>query len=273
MSVKRMGLMRAGLQAALTMVFCFVGMVGVGDGHALALDSGVRKVTVGGYQFEPFVDGTSGVSPDLIALLNQSQSDVRFDFVLIPAQRRYERMQSGKIDMLMFEMAAWGWQDKAVPVETTAPLLSGHEAFVARRDRWDTALPPEDRLTRKLALTLGYHYAFAGFNADQKYLKSHYDVVFAETQTKVLKHLLAGNADIAIVSDLFLTTAMIKDPSIDRVVVTVSPPDQLYDLPLMVRKSAPVTAAELGKMLKALKKDSKLQQFFAVRGLGDFLVY
>ncbi|TNE67728.1 MAG: transporter substrate-binding domain-containing protein [Alphaproteobacteria bacterium] len=242
---------------------------------ALAVVAPVRadEVTVGGYQFEPFVDGDAGLTPDLIALLNSVQHKHHFNFLTIPSQRRYELMRTGKIDMVMFEMADWGWADEHVEVETTPAILSGHEAFVARRADWDTSQSPADRLKHRMALTLGYHYAFAGYNADQQFLKSRYDVVFAETQTKVLKHLVAGDVDIAIVSDLFLTTAMRTDPTLAAQVMAVSPPDQHYDLAFLTRTPGPVSAAELSGMLDSLKASGQLKAFFEARGLAQFLSY
>ncbi|MEX0300365.1 MAG: ABC transporter, partial [Kordiimonas sp.] len=62
----------------------------------------------GGYAFEPFVEGTIGVSPGFVALLNSNQREYRFEFVEIPAQRRYRLLEEGKIDAIFFEMLQWG---------------------------------------------------------------------------------------------------------------------------------------------------------------------
>ncbi|MCJ9429706.1 transporter substrate-binding domain-containing protein [Kordiimonas marina] len=240
------------------------------------LATGVKAaedIKVGGYQFEPFVGGAHAVTPALIERLNKIQSDYHFVFVPIPAQRRYQLMRSGAIDVLMFEMPTWGWADAGISVEVTRPILSGHEVFVARKGSWDASLKPDDRLKRRMALTLGYHYAFADFDADQKFLKSHFDVMFAETQTQGLKYLVAGTVDLAIVSDMFLACSQKRDKALAGKVEIIPPHDQDYHLPLMVRAGAPITAANLGAMLDTLKRSGQLHSFFEHQGLGQFLVY
>lgn len=229
-------------------------------------------VIVGGYQFEPFVEETGGVTKDLIAFLNAEQSDYEFRFLAIPARRRYDLIREGKLDLLMFEMAVWGWQDMANQIETTAPLLDGQEVFVARGDNPVGASVFNNPTARRLALTIGYHYGFADFNADPNFLKNHFDVVFAEYQRHTLRHVLAGTADVALVNNAFLERTLIREPELRSQLITSPKSDQHYELPLLIRRGGPLSADRMAAILSRLNTEKKLRPFFENQGLGRFLI-
>lgn len=231
------------------------------------------KVIVGGYEFEPFVEADGGIAPAFIALLNAHQKKYQFEFLSIPAQRRYDLMQRGAIDALFFEMPRWGWQEMESQIETTRPILLAAEAFYAFKSRAQNGDVFTNLSSRKLALTLGYHYAFVDFNADQDYIRSRYDAVFANSQREGLRRLVAGSVDLAIMSDVFLHREFVRDPALKGQMVRAPKVDQLYMLPLMARKGGPVSAAELENMLGQLKDCACLKPFFASYGIADMLIY
>lgn len=249
-------------------------------GRAGATDNALQSripVVVGGYQFEPFVEENGGVSRALVAFLNKAQDTYDFQFLEIPARRRYDLMDEGKLDALFFEMMVWGWENRADLVATTPTVLTGSELFVARKDAAsgadDTDGLFDDMYGKRLALTLGYHYGFAEFNADPDYLRENYDVIFSEYQRYTLRHVLAGTADLAVVNDSYLDRAFQKDEALrDRIIVSPTP-DQCYALPVMVRKGGPIPLADMTALLARLKASGELAAFFEQEGLGRFLVW
>lgn len=209
------------------------------------------------------------------AFLNDMQKDYLFAYREIPARRRYEQMSEGRIDMIFFEMPVWGWEDRAAAVEATPVLLTGAEVMVARAA--DAAGQGEayfqNLRERRLALTLGYHYGFANFNADPDYLKSNFDVVFSNSQRVSLRQLIAGGADIAIVNNAFLARELRLEPALEQKLMVSSTPDQRYDLPILVRRSGPVSAKAMTDLLARLHSSGALQTFFTEQGLDRFLEF
>lgn len=231
------------------------------------------SVKVGGYPFEPFVEGNFGVTPGFITLLNSNQDIYRFEFVPIPAQRRYEMIADGKIDALFFEMQRWGWQDKSDNIEFTRPIIAGREVFVTLKDNPNSVSILADPTKHSMALTLGYHYAFAGFKADQTYLQKAFNVQFAEKQRIAIKYLLAGRTDVAMASEIFLHHEYLRDTELQQKLEISDRMDQHYELPLMVRKGGKIDIAVMNRILDGLVDCNCLTSFFSSYGLEKLLVY
>jgi len=230
-------------------------------------------VKVGGYEFEPFVEHGLGISAAFLTLLNGHQNRYNFVFVPIPARRRYVLMQRGAIDAILFEMPRWGWQKHQDDIEVTASVLKASEAFFALKSNAKGLAVFNDLAGSKLALTHGYHYAFADFNADQAYIRSRFDVVFADSQRNVLRHLITGNAAMAVLSDLFLYREFARNPALKDKIIRAPQNDQTYDLPLLVRRGGAISARELTNILDQLQTYGRLKKFFLAFGIEDQLVY
>lgn len=229
-------------------------------------------VKVGGYEYEPFVEKELGITPAFLTLLNQMQDDYSFEFVAIPAQRRYALLLEGHIDALFFETMRWGWQAYDEQVEVTKPLLRTSEAFYARKDHKLGAEVFNNFQERQLALTLGFHYAFADYKADQSYIRDRFQASFAPSQRVALRLMLAGSADLAIVSDAFLLREMVRNPSLKGQVVRSPEIDQTYELPLMVRTRGPITANALSSLIVRAETEGTLGSFFKTYGIDELLV-
>jgi polar amino acid transport system substrate-binding protein len=239
---------------------------------AMQQETAQTLVKVGGYEFEPFVEKGQGITPAIVTLLNDLQSEYKFEFVSIPAQRRYSLMEGGKIDAVFFEMQRWGWENHQEHVETTRPLIKASEAFFALKANPEGERVFADIKNKQLALTLGYHYAFADFNADQDYISERFNARFAPSQRVALRLMLAGSTDLVILSDIFLYREMARNPALKGQVIRAPKVDQEYALPLMVRKNGPITAARLEKCLDKLEKSGALAAFFADFGSASLLI-
>ena len=85
---------------------------GVLSGSLAAADP--RPVKVGGYDFPPFAERNaqgewSGLSLDLIELLNRSQTEYQFSFSPTSASRRHHDFDNDRFDLVFFESPRWGW--------------------------------------------------------------------------------------------------------------------------------------------------------------------
>lgn len=238
--------------------------------HAQA--EGAVTVKVGGYPFAPFVDDAGGITPAFLTLLNDYQQSIRFEFVPIPSQRRYELMRREVIDAVFFEMPVWGWHDFEDDIEVSKPILRGSEIFVARRSASGSDTSFDLAPDRKVAVTLGYHYAFADFDADQEHIRTKIDAIFVEKVSQTLQYLRAGAVDMAVMSDIFLFGQYQRDPALQNSLVVGSKPDHDYALPVLIHKTAPVSAIEVDKLIASLAASGKLKEFFSTYGIDGLII-
>ena len=227
---------------------------------------------VGGYPFEPFVENELGITPAFLTMLNGRQSKVRFQFIAIPAQRRYELMGRGVIDAVFFEMPVWGWRDVAVEIDVSMPLLRGREMFVAMSNNPGGNSLFDLSPASKVALTLGYHYAFTDFRSDQAYIRTKVDAVFAEKLSATLRYLQSGAVDVGVMSNIFLFHEFQRRPALRSQLLLSQKIDHEYALPIIMRKGAAISAAELNTILAQAISDGSLPAFFAGFGLGNMVI-
>ncbi|AWK87083.1 ABC transporter [Azospirillum thermophilum] len=219
--------------------------------------SAATLVRVGAYEFPPYLsENREGLTPGLLSLLNAVQSDYRFELVVTSPQRRYDDLTQGRFDMMAFESIAWGWQDR--PVEASRVFFRDAEVFVAKAGPGvDQSV--FDRLEGKSILgRLGYHYAFAGFEADPKLLESRYNTRVTVTHEGNVRSVAAGRATLAIVTRSFLTRFLHDNPDLAGKLLVSERPDQVYEHTVLVRRGAPVDVAWVNGMLDRLEADGRL---------------
>jgi ABC-type amino acid transport substrate-binding protein len=223
-------------------------------------------VRVGAYEFPPYVDETGGgVTRDLMELLNGTQGEFRFEIVRTAPQRRYEDLDQGRFDMIAFECRNWGWQDR--PIEATHPFLRDAEVFVARVAPGIDQHYFDDLTGKSILGRLGYHYAFAGFDADPKRLEQQYRTRVTVTHEGNVRSVVAGRADLAIVTRSFLIRFLQREPDLARQILMSERTDQIYEHTILTRRGAAVTAGWLDSALDRLEADGRLETLWRRSGI------
>ncbi|MFP3589020.1 hypothetical protein SCB29_36305, partial [Paraburkholderia sp. SIMBA_055] len=96
----------------------------------------------------------------------------------------------------IFENPQWGWEQ--IAHQAVDMGLEDAEVFVARQANGNDPHYFDDLRGKRLALFNGYHYAFAGFNADPNYLRKTYNATLTYSHDSNLLMVQAGRADIAL---------------------------------------------------------------------------
>lgn len=227
-------------------------------------------VRVGAYPFLPFVDKSSGLTFDLLAAMNDFQTDYRFELVETSANRRYDDMARNTFSVMLFENRRWGWDGAGVAVESSKVFLRGDgEVYVARsmpgrgQDYFST-------LNDKQILgVLGYHYSFADFEADQTLLRKRFKIVFGADNAVSLRNLLAGRGDVAVITKSYLSLYLLKYPQ-DRDKLLVSERlDQAYAHTVLVKKGSKPSAQEIDALLTRMESAGVLKKLWAKYGIEN----
>ncbi|MFR9718655.1 substrate-binding periplasmic protein [Aeromonas diversa] len=232
---------------------------------------GTVEIKVGGYPFAPFVEkrsdgGWQGLTLDLIAALNAGQSDFRFIFVPTSSANRYEALQLGRFDMMLFEDINWGWSSERIMV--SPPFLYDGERYVALSNptRDQRLFDRIDKL--RLIGVKGYHYGFADFEGDPVILQRRYDILLVKDNVSIIKALLLERGDVGIITQAYLLRYLAHHPELkDRLLISQRW-DQKYQLRALLHPSSRLSLPMLQRYLSELEQKGELARLWQAYGLN-----
>jgi len=224
-----------------------------------------QLVRVGAAHFPPYTirpesGADTGLLPQLVEALNALQTD--YQFVLVPTSipRRFGDFKQGRIDMAIFENPDWGWKEIA---HTDVDMgLEDAEIFVAQRENGRQQNYFADLKGKRLALYSGYHYEFANFNADPKYLADTFNATLTYSHDSNLLMVLRGRADIALVTRSYLFDYLLRNEKVRDELLVSQRIDQIYHHYAILRPTAPITGEAFGKLLQGLRDNGQMLKIF-----------
>jgi ABC-type amino acid transport substrate-binding protein len=224
-----------------------------------------QEVRVGAAHFPPYTvrpeqGDDTGLLPQLVQALNASQAD--YHFVLVPTSipRRFNDFRQARIDMAIFENPDWGWQ--AIPHVTVDMGLEDAEIFVARKEENRGQAYFDELNGKSLALFSGYHYAFADFNPDPKYLANKYNATLTYSHDSNLLMVQRGRASIALVTRSYLNDFFTRNPESKDQLLASERVDQVYHHYALLRPQAPISGVEFSRLLQQLRDSGELLKIF-----------
>lgn len=222
-----------------------------------------QQVKVGAYHFPPYVskpesDAPAGLLPELLAALNDVQSDYRFSLVPTSVTRRYRDFSQGRYDLILFESPEWGWRD--IALDQLDLQIVDAEVYVARRQPGRDQSFFDSLRGKRMALYTGYHYAFAGFNADQGFLTGKFQASLTYSHDSNLLMLLHERADISVVTRSYLRIFQREHPEENAQLLVSDRVDQVYHHYALLRPGAALNAKQLGGLLQRLRDNGRLPE-------------
>lgn len=227
--------------------------------------AGPVEVKVGAAHFPPYTvrpekGDDTGLLPQLVEALNALQKDYLFELVPTSIPRRFDDFKEGRTDMAIFENPDWGWKDIA---HTSVDMgLEDAEVFVAQREPDRQQNYFTDLKGKRLALYSGYHYAFANFNADPKFLAENYKATLTYSHDSNLLMVLRNRADVALVTRSYLSDYMLRDKTVADQLLVSERIDQVYHHYALIRPQAPITGEAFGKLLQRLRENGQMLKIF-----------
>ncbi|WP_413287969.1 substrate-binding periplasmic protein [Bdellovibrio sp. HCB337] len=222
-----------------------------------------QVVKVGAVEFPPYIhiesDGkVTGILADLLEFMNSTQKDYEFQAMPISAMRRHGDFKNGVYDLSFFDNIEWGWDRSAV--DASDVYMKGKEIYIARKKVYRDPAFFSDFTRKNMVGILGYHYGFAGHNADPNYLRKKYNMQLVSSNEGCVKMILFDRGDIAVVSDVFLNGYFKKNPDDKSKIMISTKVDQQYSHRVMVRKNIRPTVQEINLLLTQFKKSKKFKE-------------
>ncbi|KQV16210.1 amino acid ABC transporter substrate-binding protein [Pseudomonas sp. Root329] len=224
-----------------------------------------QLVRVGAAHFPPYTvrpesGADTGLLPQMVEALNALQNDYQFELVPTSIPRRFNDFKEGRVDMAIFENPDWGWKD--IPHTLVDMGLEDAEIFVAQKkpDRDENYF--KDLTGKRLALYSGYHYEFANFNADPKYLADTYKATLTYSHDSNLLMVLRARADIALVTRSYLSDYLLRNEKVGEQLLVSQRIDQVYHHYALIRPQAPITGEAFGRLLQDLRDNGQMLKIF-----------
>lgn len=176
-------------------------------------------------------------------------------------------MADGVYSHIFFENIRWGWN--AEQVDASKVYLKGDgEVFVARAQRGRGQEYFQNLADKNLLVVLGYHYAFAGFEAEPAQLRQRFSMTFSADNAVMLRNLLAGRGDVAVLTKSYLGRYLTEYPQ-DRGRLLVSNHlDQAYAHTALVAKGARPSVQEINRLLGQMEAAGVLPRLWATYGVA-----
>jgi len=231
-------------------------------------------VRVMAYAFPPFLyeDNKTGLTPDLIALLNSVQTDFKFILKVTSPNRRYHQFKSEKADLILFEMPEWGWENTDLDFDTTPALVQGGEKYIAKRKPGRTEAFFDNIQAKTISAYIGYHYGFADFNANPDWLERRFRIMLHNSHSRIIDLVLKDKVEIGVVTQSFLHKYLYHRPQLRSQLLISERFDQTYKLGTLLRKNAPITPARFNALITDLKHSGQLRALMIANGLEDNLI-
>jgi len=212
------------------------------------------------YMIRPEKGEETGLLPQLVAALNAEQRDYQFVMVPTSVQRRFRDFSEGRFDIAIFENPDWGWKD--IPHKQVDLGLEDAEVYVARRVEGRHQDYFNNLSNKRLAIFSGYHYGFANFNTDPKYLNEHFNITSTYSHESNLMMVTRGRADIAPVTRSYLVDFMAHNKNEAEQLLVSDRVDQIYRQYALLLPNGNIGVTKFSELLERLRENGELARIF-----------
>ena len=229
------------------------------------------KIRVGLVHFPPFIQVdkkiATGAALDLIQALNGFQQEFVFEGIVIAAVRKISDFKKGEYDLSMFDSPSWGWKDVDVAVSKT--FATGGEVYIAFQEKGRDESFFTDFKNKKMIGVRGYHYAFADFNSDHKFLHKNFQIILGPDNAATIKMVLSKiRGDIGVITKSFLHMYLKQHPNLKDKILVSKKYDQKYNHKILLRKGLKLSIADMDLLLEKMKLAGVLQKIWKPYGIA-----
>lgn len=237
-----------------------------------ALSQEPIEIIVGMYPFAPFVElsdsgAATGMTVDLVIALNKSQTKYSFQTILVPPKRRYQSYIRGDFDVIFYENKAWSWQNH--PMDISQIYQKGGEVYVALKQFGRGQEYFDNFENKRMMGIIGFHYGFADFKTDEKYLRTKFNISLSLSNDENLTKLLKQRGDVAVITKAYLQRYFKKHPKVEDRLLISEQLDQEYNHTALLRPDSKISIAEINEMLDGLASSGEMQRLFERYGISQ----
>lgn len=193
------------------------------------------------------------MGPEIITAFNLVQDDFHFELVSVPIARRVTSLESGLVDIVMWDNVNWGWNNSE-SLTASIPLLYSEDRFVTHSSNTSAEDYFDNFTGKNICGVNGYHYVFLNFETDYNAISKDLNITLVRTEEESIKMALNKRCDISVASLSAINWFFTVYPDA-RSQLTVSERfDTKYTRHFLIPAYAPISADEIDSIfLKANK--------------------
>lgn len=218
--------------------------------------SGYSKelIKVGGYEFPPYVESESdseftGISIQMIKILNKVQNEYQFQFVETSAMRRYKDIVEGNYELILFEDTKWGWKPYLKFLDVSTIMAIDAERYITAKSEGVNQSYFKNLKDKSKIVMFGYHYPYSKFQTDSKILLEKYQTTLAHSQSSILKAVASRHKDIGIITHSYMENLYQTNKKIKSKLLISNKKAQTYKLRSLLRKVSKLPKSKWEKIL------------------------
>lgn len=219
-----------------------------------------------GYRVPYLFDNHTGLTYDLIKVMNAIQTEYQFEVVELPVKRKFESAQQGWVDILMWDNINWGWEQENM--SASVPLVACKDLYVTQNELGKTQSYFSDLKDKHIVGVNGFHYQFADFETDIEKLRNKFDITLVRNEQDAITMMLKRRADVAIVNSVTISWFLKSRPSMTKDILVSKRFDTQFSRHFLVPKqSEKITAGTLNAILASADKRGLLNPVYAKYGV------
>jgi ABC-type amino acid transport substrate-binding protein len=148
---------------------------------------------------------------------------------------------------------------RGLPIEATHTFLEGGEVYITLKKSGRNQDFFTSFKNKNIAGMRGYHYGFANFNADPKFLTNNFNMILLDNNADSIKLILRDRIDLAVVTKMFLNRYLKDHPGAQGQLLVSKRFDQIYAHRILVRRSFTPGAKYMEQLLIKLAGIPKLK--------------
>ncbi|CAM3478325.1 hypothetical protein [Thalassospira profundimaris] len=226
-----------------------------------AIGQTVVKVGITSIQPPLVIDAVEkrGLVYDVVAALNELQSDYQFKAYHYPAKRLLVSYRDEDVHLVAYNDVKWGWLER--DGVGSVDMIDGRDLFFTLRGYQPPTQRPE-----QIGAVRGFHYAFADF--DSAKLSQMPNVSLVNNEDGVLRLVEHGRVDKGIVSETFLEWIAVSEPDVYQALeIDREHPDDTYHRQFVAFPYSPISVTEFNRLVMQLTETGDLQEIYARYGL------
>lgn len=200
----------------------------------------------------------SGDLADFIDRMNQVQTRFQFELAIYPRLRVDRVFIDKEADVYPLRTTLWTRPELGL-LPTRTIFTSGDIYFARRNNRFGGHKVFDDLAARTVAGVRGYHYQLFGNNADENFIRKHYNAYLFSSNEGVIRFVLADRADVGIVPEVIMAKYL-KDPKVRQQLIVAERYDSQVALSHLVRKDGPISVEEMNIIIDLLIKTGDVKK-------------